>query len=381
MSPSRTLILGWNVNIKSRRRWKLLAEDSRQHGWLSLLRPWNRWQKQVRNQPARNVIIIILHRSLAIPKTSQIAQSDVKLGWFYGNNCYFGEGRGWLQACVCTCPTPQVGGARQTQRKQREGFLSDIPASTTSVGATVVPLTQCHSSNPGWLFWIRLRSLTEPKAYWAIRRVVPACLGKQEAVSPPIDPRMGASHGQTETSVEKDTGGRVRTGGVPSPLFGPSALHNLAACTCKDPHARTHTFSSPASQGILTTLWSPPPLSSVSFFLKDVSWELIYVCSWSQHVLPWLFTSFLVFLHPLSFLSARYKEKHMENICLFFFKYNLIIIKNTGREGKRERDGEVARWGTRGPVRTRRHCVAPQLCWTDSLHYSTLQQPAPPKLC
>lgn len=192
MSPSRTLILGWNVNIKSRWRWKLLAEDSRQHGWLSLLRPWNRWQKQVRNQPAHNVIIIILHRSLAIPKTSQIAQSDVKLGWFYGNNCYFGEGRGRLQACVCTCPTPQVGGARQTQRKQREGFLSDIPASTTSVGATVVPLTQCHSSNPGWLFWIRLRSLTEPKAYWAIRRVVPACLGKQEAVSPPHRPEDGS---------------------------------------------------------------------------------------------------------------------------------------------------------------------------------------------
>lgn len=280
MSPSRTLILGWNVNIKSRRRWKLLAEDSRQHGWLSLLRPWNLWQKQARNQPARNVIIIILHRSLAIPKTSQIAQSDVKLGWFYGNNCYFGEGSGRLQACVCTCPTPQVGGARQTQRKQREGFLSDIPASTTSVGATVVPLTQCHSSNPGWLFWIRLRSLCEPKAYWAIRRVVPACLGKQEAVSPPIDPRMGASHGQTETSVEKDTGGRVRTGGVPSPLFGPSALHNLA-------HAKTrthaHLFFSCIS-GNFNHALKPSTSFLCLIFLKDVSWGVIYVCSWSQHV-------------------------------------------------------------------------------------------------
>lgn len=280
MSPSRTLILGWNVDIKSRRRWKLLAEDSRQHGWLSLLRPWNRWQKQVRNQPARNVIIIILHRSLAIPKTSQIAQSDVKLGWFYGNNCYFGEGRGRLQACVCTCPAPQVGGARQTQRKQREGFLSDIPASTTSVGATVVPLTQCHSSNPGWLFWIRLRSLCEPKAYWAIRLVVPACLGKQEAV-PPQSTRGWEQATDKRKQVLRKTpvGVCVPAGSLP---HCSTRVHSTTSHMQRP--ARTHIFSSPASQGILTTLWSPPPLSSVSFFLKDVSWELIYVCSWSRRV-------------------------------------------------------------------------------------------------
>lgn len=318
MSPSRTLILGWNINIKSRRRWKLLAEDSLQHGWLSLLRPWNRWQKQVRNQAARNVIIIILHRSLAIPKTSQIAQLDVKLGWFYGNNCYFGEGRGRLQACVCTCPTPQVGGARQTQRKQREGFLSDIPASTTSVGATVVPLTQCHSSNPGWLFWIRLRSLCEPKAYWAIRRVVPACLGKQEAVPPP------STRGWEQATDKQKQVFRKTPVGVCVPAGSlPHCSARVHSTTSPHAHAKTHTHARTPFLFLRLREFKPRfealHLFPVSFFLKDVSWELIYVCSWSQHVRPWLFTSFLVFLHPLSFLTAMYKEKHMENICLFFF--------------------------------------------------------------
>lgn len=91
-------------------------------------------------------------------------------------------------------------------------------------------------------------------------------------------------------------------------------------------------------------------------------------------ICAWLKSWYLVpSIHPWAGCYSREKE----TIWAAFLPF---IVWNPWRLRERQRaqsDGEVERWGTEGPVRTRRHCVAPQLCWTDSLHYSTLQQPAP----
>lgn len=91
-------------------------------------------------------------------------------------------------------------------------------------------------------------------------------------------------------------------------------------------------------------------------------------------ICAWLKSWYLVpSIHPWAGCYSREKE----TIWAAFLPF---IVWNPWRLRERQRaqsDGEVERWGTKGPVRTRRHCVAPQLCWTDSLHYSTLQQPAP----
>lgn len=78
---------------------------------------------------------------------------------------------------------------------------------------------------------------------------------------------------------------------------------------------------------------------------------------------------FVVGLRP-HFLLPVHQEKKT------FFNGLIETPRGRERSGVRERGREVERWGTRGPVWTRRHCVAPQLCGTDSLHYSMLQQPA-----
>jgi len=146
----------------------------------------------------------------------------------------------------------------------------------------------------------------------------------------------------------------------------------MHTCTCKN--WLTHLF---LLLGECQPCFDAPPPSLFSVF-HFVSRELIYVWFKSRHVRLDLasfsnFSPSLDPLHPLHALCLWYRR--VKNILNTIAFYGLIKPLEANRDSKS--DGEVERWGTEGPVWTRRHCVAPQLCQTDSLHYSTLQQPAP----
>lgn len=197
-----------------------------------------------------------------------------------------------------------------------------------------------------------------------------ACCGKYRAVSL----RMEVSCRQTETSVGKETGGCARLTIISSCQPAYALKKPCDAHLHAKPRART--FSSHASEWISTTFWCPLLLPSVSFFpvFLCVSCELIYVGFRTQHVrldLPSFCSLFPILSSLFTSCSLHYKSGRWT----FWTPLVFMVWSNPQRQKERER--EVERWGTQGPVRTRRHCVAPQLCRTDSLHYSTLQQPAP----
>lgn len=157
--------------------------------------------------------------------------------------------------------------------------------------------------------------------------------------------------------------------------------HSHALAKKKKKTRRTHLFSSCISENVNHALM-PLLLPSVSFFFsvfRSVSWALIYVWLRSQHVRLDLAS----FFYSFSILPSPPHAFFREGKGTFFFETPLVFMvwinpqRQRENERQRERWREVERWGTEGPVWTRRHCVAPQLCRTDSLHYSTLQQPAP----
>lgn len=197
------------------------------------------------------------------------------------------------------------------------------------------------------------------------------CCGRHRVLHQP-SLRMKLSCRQTETCVEKEAG--VCTSNY-LPVSNPLTCWLLNYLLNKPHDAHLHAHAKTRTH-ILTMLWYPLLLPSVSFFFClspfPESW-FMFGLGVSMSALICL--PFVVFLRPL--FPSRILQYRGGKETFWTPLYFMIWLNPKGRKRERERDGEVERWGTQGPVWTRRHCVAPQLCRTDSLHYSTLQQPAP----